>query len=156
VVRVVKASMRGLLAIVVASAAACAHTQQLPPPQPAISKQFSPGQVWRYRTRPGEEGSRVIIGKVERASELGTIVHVKLIGLALQTPAGSGSVVEHAPVAEAQMALSVTELTHEPPDLEGFAEGYETWLSEFRAGRAGVFTLTLSEIAEHVERALNP
>lgn len=147
--------MLSLLAAFCIGAAAAALAEELPPPEPAVSSQFSPGQVWRYKTRPGEESSRVVIGKVERAPNLGTIVHVKLIGLSIEGPGGVASVMSHAPVSEAQVSASVTELTSEVADLEGFAEGYGTWLSAFRAGKAGVFTRTLAEIAEYMERALN-
>ena len=61
----------------------------------------------------------------------------------------------HAPVSEAAFAASVTELTDEVADLDGFSEGYETWLASFQDDDAGVFTITLAEIAEMMEGALN-
>src|SRR5262245_23233410 len=135
--------IQSLMAVAAICVSAQVLAEELPPPQPAVSEQFSVGQVWRYRTRPGEEGSRVIIGKIEQIPEMGTIVHVKLIGLSLKGPAGVGTatVMNHAPVSEAQVSASVTDLTEEVGDLDGFTAGYETWLSAFRAGKAGVFTL---------------
>lgn len=147
-----------VLAAVGVAAALGAGVEEVPPPEPATSSQFEPGQVWRYQTRPGEEGSRVIIGKIERAPELGTIVHVKLVGLRLRNPAAPGGfsgVLAHAPVSEVQVSASVAELTDEPADLEGFSEGYQTWLSAYRAGDAGIFTISLAEIAEVTEQALS-
>ncbi len=122
------------------------------------SERFASGQVWLYKTRPTEEASRVIIGKIEMTPKVGTIVHVKLIGLRLKNSSALGgfsTVLTHAPVSEAALSASVTELSNEVFDLDGFSEGYNTWLSSFRTGDAGVFTISLSEIAEAMEQALN-
>ena len=149
---------RGFLTAVGIATAAAGCAEELPPPEPATSSQFEPGQVWRYKTRPGEEGSRVIVGKIEHAPKLGTIVHVKLTGLRLKNPsapAGISEVMSHAPVSEPQLSASVTELTDGDGDLEGFSDGYATWLSSYRSGEAGVFTISLAEIAEYMERALS-
>ena len=134
------------------------NAKKHPPPEPASSEQFAVGQVWLYKTRPAEETSRVIIGKIEKSPYIGTIVHVKLTGLHIQdlsAPGGFISVMTHAPVTEAALSTSVTELSNEVSDLDGFAEAYNTWLSAFRPGGAGVFTLTLSEIVEVMEQTLN-
>jgi hypothetical protein len=139
-----------------AASAACAGQPEIP--VAANSSQFEVGQVWRYKTRPEEEGSRAIIGKIDKTPTLGTIVHVKLTGLRLRNsaaPDGTSTVMSHAPVSEAVVSASVTELTAEDADLEGFQEGYMTWLLAFRAGEAGVFTLELAEIANHMEQILN-
>lgn len=139
------------------AATPAAGAEELPPPEPASSEQFAPGQVWRYKTRPGEESSRAIIGKIEK-SPIGTIVHVKLTGLRLKNPFAPGgliTVLPHAPVSEVALSASVTELTNEASDLDGFSEGYNIWLSAFRTGKAGVFTLTLSEIAGVIEQSFN-
>lgn len=130
-----------------------------PLPERASSPQFRVGQVWRYETRPGEEASRVIVGRVERIEGIGKVVHVKLTGLHLASSAAPGvvgTIMFHAPVTEAQVAASVLELTDEQGDLDGFAEGYATWLSAYRVGEAGVFTLPLSDVVAATEQALNP
>src|SRR5262245_2097527 len=113
-------------------------------PEPATSSHFEANQVWRYNTRPGEEASRVIIGKIERWPRLGTVIHIKLTGLRLAT---GQSVVPHAPVAEDQIVASVTDLTTEAADLEGLEEGYEVWL----ASRGGAWTITLAELVDVLE-----
>jgi hypothetical protein len=132
--------------------AAC--SERRPPSDPAAKARLAIGQVWRYETRPGEEESRVIIAKIEKDPQAGTIVHVKLTGLRIpnpQAPDGINSVLPHAPVSEAAVLASVTELTDERADLAGFAEGYETW----RQARGGVFTMPLSEVVGFVEQALH-
>ena len=147
-----------IVAIALASVVgACATGPPLP--ERASSPQFRVGQVWRYETRPGEESSRVIIGRIERIEGLGKIVHVKLTGLHLASSAAPGTVATimfHAPVAEDWLAASVVELTAERGDLEGFAEGYGKWLAAYRKGEAGVFSIPLSEVVATMEQALDP
>ena len=150
--------LRSFLAALGIGAASAACADELAPPEPATSNQFEPGQVWRCKTRPGEEASRVVIGKVEKTPETGIIVHVKLTGLRVKNPSAPGGVsmvMSHAPVSEAQVSASVTKLTEEHADLDGFAEGYSTWLSSFREGDAGAFAISLSEIAEYTEQTLS-
>jgi hypothetical protein len=142
----------GLVALACTLLLSCAGGP--PPPERVSSPRFRVGQVWRYQTRPGEEASRVIVGRVERVGAAGTVVHVKLTGLRLEGPQGVGTLVYHAPIAEAQMEASVTELTEERGDLAGFAEGYAMWRAAYLDGKAGVFTLTLSEVVETMEQAL--
>jgi hypothetical protein len=113
-------------------------------PEPTTSSQFEPGQVWRYKNRPGEEASRVIIGKIDRWPTSGTIVHVKLTGLQI------ASGIPHAPVDEDHLSGSVTDLTSEAADLDGFEKGYEVW----RAARGGIWAIPLAEIVEIVEEGL--
>ncbi len=89
-----------LLAALSIVAAAAANAEEFPSPEPMSSDQFAPGQVWRYKTRSGEEASRVIIGRIEKSPKIGTIVHVKLTGLQIKNPdapGGHSSVMTHAP-----------------------------------------------------------
>ena len=126
-------------------------------PQPATSKNFLEGQVWRYHTRVGEEDSRLVIGKVETVRGIGVIIHVKLTRLLLHSPAapdGMPSHLSHVPITETYLADSATELTDEIADLEGFGEAYETWQRLFMQGNAGIFTITVSEVVDHIEAQL--
>jgi hypothetical protein len=134
--------------------AACASGP--PPPERASSPRYRVGQVWRYQTRPGEEASRAIVGRIEKIEGVGSVVHVKLTALRLRGPQGVATVIFHAPVAEPQLSASVTELTGERGDLEGFAEGYALWRSAYESGKAGVFTLPLAGVVDSMEQALNP
>ncbi len=139
-------------------AATAAYGDALQPPEPSVSVQFTPGQVWRYKTRPNEEASRVIIGKVEKAPKVGIIVHVKLVGLRLKNPTATDGVsteMGHAPMSEAAMAKSVIAITNDVPDLEGFSHGYDTWLASYQEGTGGIFTIKLSEVVASVEQVLN-
>lgn len=119
----------------------------------ATSRQFSVGQVWSYATRPGEEGSRVHVGRIESISGH-VIVHVKLTGLRIRSGSQTASVVGHMPIAEESLAQSVTRLEGEPADLAGFEEGYAGWRQEFDAGRAGYFTSRPAELVDMLEKSL--
>ena len=137
-------------------AIANAHGNQAP--KPAESEQFKPGQVWKYKTRATEQMSRVMIGKIERDDHIGKIVHVKIVGLKLRNKRASdgySEVIGHAPMTEAALAGSVTELTDETAQLDDFSGGYETWLAAFKAGQAGVFTVSLSDLAKFMEKSLS-
>lgn len=118
---------------------------------------FEDRQVWRYRTRAGEEGSRVVVGRVERWERLGVVVHVRLTGLRLANPriaGGLSGTIDHLPLSEQALGDSVLELTTEPPDLAGFEDGYASWREAFDRGQAGVFSVPLPEVLAFVERGL--
>jgi len=152
-----KAWFRNILSAVGMGSASDSAGQ--PRPKPASSSRFEAGQVWRFRARPHEVNSRVTVGKIETIPKIGTIVHVKLSGLRLKNPHAPGGVapeVLHIPTTEQALSASVDELIGEAADLEGFADGYSAWLSAYQSEQAGVFTLGLAEIVEHMEHALNP
>jgi len=118
---------------------------------------FAEGQVWTYRTRPGEESSRAIVTRVD-ADGLGNIVHVRLVGLRVQNPSVSGGLSEeisHMPFAEAAVAASVVAHVADTAPLADNDEGYMTWQEAFGQGRAGIFTVTLAEAVSLMETALS-
>ena len=45
----------------------------------AKANEYSEGQIWSYKTRPGEEKSTVLINKVESHEKLGKIFHISVI-----------------------------------------------------------------------------
>ena len=117
----------------------------------ATSEKFSVGQVWKYKVREGESGARVHVGKIEAIRDH-VIIRVKLTGLEIKVAGSVGSVVGHAPIAEDALARSVTEVSSEPADLEGFADGYSGWREAFDAGNAGWFTHSLAEVVAMIEQ----
>ena len=110
------------------------------------------GQVWRYRTRSGEEDSRARILVLEQDPELGEIVHVRIEGVALPNPvlpANPNTVLGHVPIDSAAFRRSVTDLVgHDTgePDLEGYRE--------WRDAGGGVYALPLAETVAAVEATL--
>jgi hypothetical protein len=121
--------------------------------------QFEPGQVWTYHTRPGEEDSRLTIVKVEPHDKLGTIVHIRVDGVAQKNPHAPGGVsrvIHHMPFAAEAISKSVIELAASGvPVPASFERGYGLWKAAFDNGKAGVFTLTVAESIAFGEEALN-
>jgi len=125
--------------------------------RPTDLSHFRAGQVWRYRTRPGEEGSRMIVGRVEQSARGDVFVHVQLDGLNIlnhQAPSGRSTVIQHLPIAEAHLAASVLELIAEDGAVSDFEEGYAMWREAYSAGQGGVFTLPLADIVDVMEQTM--
>ena len=86
---------------------------------------YEPGQVWRYKNRPGEDASRVIVGKIEHHGVAGNLVHVQVIDVAMKVPAspdGVARILHHSPFTEAAIDQSVTELVAEERRLANFVD----------------------------------
>ena len=121
------------------------------------SEQYRPGQVWRYQTRPGEEESRLIIAKIDQASGK-NIVHIQVTGVRIKNPHVEGRIQDylpHSPISEEALKASVIEMTGEDGQLiGGFDEGYAQWLSAYKSGKGGVFSIPVKEIIDYVEQAM--
>jgi hypothetical protein len=112
---------------------------------------YRAGQVWRYATRPGEEGSTLLIQRVERDEKLGTIIHVSVAGLNLRGTAGTKSEIGHMPFAETAITRSVVNLVSEG-ESPRTSQGYTLWRQAFAEGKAGVFTISVAEAVSFVEQ----
>lgn len=120
--------------------------------------EFAPGQVWRYETRPGEEASRIVVCRVEPGTRLGTIVHVRVEGVAIRNPAAAAGVarfIGHMPFAARSLRDSVVALETVRTSLPAYEEGYETWKAAFDEDGAGIFTVSVAEGIDFVEQTLN-
>lgn len=109
---------------------------------------YTPGDVWRYQTRPGNEDSCLTILRVE-SSRHGVIVHIRISGLGIQHPAREGSIVDeigHVPITEAALHQSVTECVGFDDLDDSFEEGYRHWRAGYEQGQAGAFSLTVAEV----------
>ena len=133
-------------------------TDEIPQPKAALSQKFTVGQVWRYETRETEEGSRLLIGRIEELPGPTKIVHIKIVGLQLKNPHAPGGIATfmgHAPILESSLAESVVELVDEPVDRDGLEDGYQTWLAAYLEGEAGVFSIPVSEMVAGTEQTLS-
>ena len=104
---------------------------------------YKPGQVWSYKTRPGEDESTITILRVESTPKFGIIVHVRIDGFQLENCAGgkTPSAMDHAPFAKTAIDKSVVKLLRTekaPPDFE---EGYKDWLSHC----GGIYTMSVAD-----------
>ncbi len=111
---------------------------------------FQAGQKWAYQTRHGEEGSTLIVLKVEQQPKLGQIVHIAIQGLKLRTTPGVVQTeIPHAPISAKALDGSVTRLLADKVAIPDFADGYAQW----KAAHGGVFTIGVARIVDVVEQA---
>jgi hypothetical protein len=119
---------------------------------------YEPGQVWTYRTRPGEESSRLTVVKVEAHDKLGTIVHVRIDGVAQKnphSPDGVSRVIHHMPFAADAIDRSVVDLVESGVAIPtSFEEGYRIWKEAVDAGKGGVWTITVAQSISACEETL--
>ena len=115
--------------------------------------EIQPGQVWSYKTRPGEDVSTVTILRVESLPKIGTIVHVRIEGIHLKNCGGgpSPSTIQHAPFAREALDKSVTALIKSNVAIPDYEEGYQEWLSHC----GGVYTITLADMLNVDETTFN-
>jgi hypothetical protein len=124
----------------------------------AQARDFSEGQVWSYKTRPGEENSTLLINKVDTDPRLGAIFHVSISDVSVRNPrapSGVTSDLPHFPVSKQTLEQSCVKLLGERSPNADYREGYAEWRSAFDRGEAGVFSISVSEIIGGVERAIN-
>ena len=114
-------------------------------------EKYAVGQVWSYRTRPGESQSRLYIVHITECDKVGTIYHVFLDRLSLKLPKGGvQNVFPHAPVSDKTLDASVIELVEtRQTNLPDISEGYQIWREAFDSGGARVFTIPVSETWNH-------
>lgn len=127
--------------------------------EPATDSEFVPGQVWQFKTRPGEENALLVVGKIDRAPDVGRIVHIKMVGLSLKNPNVQGGIVNvltHLPVQEETLLKSVTSQVDTTIALDGFEGGYNNWLDAYDSNRLVVYSRPLTETLRQIEQSVNP
>ena len=124
----------------------------------AKASNFEEGQVWSYKTRQGEENSTILINKIEHNKVLGKIFHISINEIKLKNPHIEGGIsteLPHSPVSEKTLKISVLKLIGSSPPNPNHQEGYNTWKAAFDEGDAGIFTISVSELVEYIEQAIN-
>ena len=107
--------------------------------------ELQPGQIWKYKTRQGEQTSTLMILKVETYKDLGKVVHVRVDAIRMTNPLKGNVITDipHLPFKDEAVQKSITELVRKSPDIPAFQEGYDTWKSAYVAGKAGAFDTTV-------------
>jgi len=119
----------------------------------AQNSDFHAGETWRYQTRPHERDSTLFVWRVETLPDGENVVHIKVEGLRIANPSSSNGetkVAHHLPVSETALSVSVTQRVS-TGDALPMPDGYEEWRREWEQGRAGVFSISLSEVIEGLE-----
>ena len=115
---------------------------------------YAAGQVWTYRTRPGEEASRLTVVAVGDERDYGTVVHVAISQLEIHAGQAAGGVartITHMPFDEQALDDSVLELVEREAELPDYREGYQLWREAFDRGEAGVFDCEVAAAVELME-----
>ena len=111
---------------------------------------YAEGQVWDYRTRPGEGDSLLKIQRIETPNPAfddgGPIFHITIAGARFRDST-LGGLVGHAPVSRETLDASVTRLRANPPVFPSADDG----IAEWRRARGGVFTIPVREILDLVD-----
>jgi hypothetical protein len=117
--------------------------------QPAAAQdRYAVGQVWEYQTRPQDGGSLIRIQRIEELPGHGTVYHISMIGIRIGDATQTAG---HLPVSRQTLDASVTRLSASTAEFPDASEG----IAEWRRPQGGVFTTTLAEIADFLEKALS-
>jgi len=142
------------LVLLTAAVVGCSKSEKKTMFTDTDKSEFKVGQVWNYRTRPGEEASTIVVLKVETAPGWKTIVHVGVTGLKIKTSKGIQDTIPHMPFDEAAVKKSVTTKVSDNGKLTDFQEGYGLWREAASSGKGGVFAISVAEAATTVEEGL--
>ena len=108
--------IKRIFSLVIVALAFTSCSKMEPVKKAMTDTKYAEGQVWNYKTREGEEESRLYIVKVESDEMLGWIFHIFVDGLEIKNPhlaGGVQSVLPHSPVSEVTLDKSVTSLLTE-------------------------------------------
>ncbi|NID04269.1 hypothetical protein HBF26_05190 [Luteibacter jiangsuensis] len=115
---------------------------------------YAVGQSWTYRTRPGEEASRVAIRRIDIEPEDGEVFHVSILGVKLRNhrlPGGIQPAMHHAAVSRASLDASLLEPDGHADAEEHWRDGYDVWRQAYDNGDAGIFDLPLADVLGYIE-----
>lgn len=130
---------------------------QVPTDHDASHPRYEVGQVWRYRTRPAEPDSTLVVVKVESYPNIGAIIHICVEGVKISSPDATGEPikrVDHMPFGDAALDASVTERAGFRDELPPFEDGYLEWRESFDAGQAGAFIIPVADAVRFIEQTL--
>jgi hypothetical protein len=122
-----------------------------------MALEFLTGQVWKYDHRTGEEGSTIVILKIDQHEKAGEIVHICVKGIKLSNPnarSGYTETIGHMPYSKEALSGSVTSLVSENSALPDFMEGYLQWKNAFDAGKAGWWTIGVKDAIEGMDQVM--
>ncbi|AWM93586.1 hypothetical protein DJ564_23765 [Pseudomonas sp. 31-12] len=114
----------------------------------SASKELKVGDIWAYKTRPGEDGSTLTILKIENYPKLGKVVHIRVDGFRMINPVTGSEFNEmpHLPFQAKALERSITHRMGETADIPEFSQGYATWKAALDEGKAGAFKITVRQV----------
>jgi hypothetical protein len=120
----------------------------------ATDPKFHVGDVWEYKTRPGEEHSRLTIVRIDDSPELGIIVHVAVDNLTWKDCQDSPipESVPHMPFARKAVEASVTKQVASVRSLPDYKNGYGEWKEAYSKKRAGIYIVAVQDEVSVAEK----
>jgi len=105
------------------------------------------GDIWAYKTRPGEEQSTLTILKIENYPAYGKVVHIRVDGIHMINPVAGNEINEmpHLPFHAKALQSSLTRRVGETAQIPDFSQGYEYWKAAFDEGKAGAFRISVRQ-----------
>jgi hypothetical protein len=124
----------------------------------ASDPKFHVGDVWEYKTRSGEEDSRLTILKIDSSTELGVIVHVAVDNLTWKNCDNKPfpQSVPHMPFARKALDASLLKQAGVAESLPDYRNGYEEWKAAYSKKHAGIYIISVRDavsVAEQTYRA---
>ena len=123
----------------------------------ASAQSYAEGQVWEYKTRPGESGSLLKIVMIENDPRFGEIYHISVVGLKMANPRAPKEItteLPHVPVSHKTLESSLTKPSSSKTAFPDYREGYATWRVAFESDKAAIFTQDMAQIVTIVEETL--
>lgn len=115
---------------------------------------YAEGQAWTYRTRPGEEGARVAIRRIDHEPEDGEVFHISILGVKLRNhrvPGGLQFAMNHAAVSRITLDASLLDVDGDADGDESWRDGYAVWRQAYDNGDAGIFEIPVRDILGYIE-----
>ena len=113
--------------------------------------------MWAYKTRKGEEASRLTILAIDDLLSLGAVVHVQVDGLQIESDRFvdmDSTKIGHMPFSESALKRSVVHLERSNAPLPDFAADHEEWKTLVESGQAGLFTDSVADGVAFMEKTL--
>jgi len=121
-------------------------------------KDFKVGQVWRYKTRAGEEKSTLTVLKVEKFTNTDTIVHVRVDGVKIYNPAvpsGYTGEIGHMPLQKKALLGSVISVVGQNDTTLALLTGYAQWRAAKDSGKAGYFVIDVQQAITSIDSVMH-
>ncbi len=122
-----------------------------------MNSTYEVGQVWEYKTREGEENSRMTVVALTEHQHFGLIINISLDNLKIRSSHSEDGFINglsHSPCSQESINNSVISLVGKVEQLPDFQEGYDEWKTAFDEGKAGVFGGSIQEIISTLEEAI--
>jgi len=112
-----------------------------------LAENYVVGQVWEYKNRFLEGKSTLTILKIEKYSDLGDVIHVRIDDINMINPLKGNEINEipHLPFKKVGIDSSVTKLIRIKKEIPDYLEGYNTWKEAYDAGKAGAFETSVKD-----------